>query len=51
MDARRLKRIPPLNPKAPVLSKDDYFTVPPIKRMRRFSDNELQVRFCDRAPM
>lgn len=43
MAAKRLKRIPPMNPNAPVLSKEDYFTIPPIKRMRRFSDEELQV--------
>ena len=42
--ARRLTRIPPINPNAPLLSKDDYFTIPDIKRLRRFSDDELQVR-------
>ena len=41
--ARRLTRIPPINPNAPLLSKDDYFAIPDIKRMRRFSDDELQV--------
>lgn len=41
--AKRLKRIPPMNPHAPVLSKEDYFTVPPVKRLRRFTDNELRV--------
>ncbi len=44
--AKRLKRLPPMNPHAPVLSKEDYFTVPPVKRMRRFSDEELQVQPC-----
>ncbi len=32
-----------------MLSKEDYFTVPPIKRMRRFSDEELQVQPCSMA--
>ena len=50
-DARRLKRIPPMNPNAPVLSKEDYFTVPPLKRMRRFADTELQVNTCSMATM
>ena len=33
-----------MNPSAPVLSKEDYFTIPAIKRLRRCSDNELQVQ-------
>ena len=44
--ARRLTRIPPINPSTPLLSKDDYFTIPDIKRMRRFSDEELKVGAC-----
>ena len=44
MAAKRLRRIPPVNPIAPVLSKEDYFTIPAIKRLRRCSDDELQVR-------
>lgn len=43
MAAKRLKRVPPMNPNAPVLSKEDYFTIPAVKRLRRFSDEELQV--------
>jgi hypothetical protein len=33
-----------MNPSAPVLSKEDYFTIPAIKRLRRCSDDELQVQ-------
>ena len=44
MAAKRLRRIPPINPNAPVLSKEDYFTIPAIKRLCRCSDDELQVR-------
>lgn len=40
---RTAKRLSPVNPDAPTLTKADYFTVPPIKRLRRMTDNELQV--------
>ena len=39
-----------MNPHAPVLSKEDYFTVPPVKRLRRFTDDELQVSLCGMMP-
>ena len=42
----RRRRAPPLNPNAPVLTKEQYFTVPPLKRLRRATDEELRVSFC-----
>ena len=43
-DQRRLRRPPPVNPGAPRLTKDDYFTVPDMKRLRRMRDEELKAR-------
>lgn len=43
MLGRERPRPPPVNAKAPVLKRDGYFTVPDIKRLRRMSDDKLQV--------
>ncbi len=43
-EQRRLRRPPPVNPGAPRLTKDDYFTVPDMKRLRRMRDDELKAR-------
>lgn len=32
-----------MNPKAPKLTKEGYFTVPSLKRLQRFDDAQLQV--------
>ena len=42
----RLRRSPPLNPTAPLLTKEHYFTVPPMQKLRRLSDDGLRVRMC-----
>ena len=42
----RLRRAPPLNPNAPVLTKEQYFTVPPLRQLRRASDDQLKVCCC-----
>jgi hypothetical protein len=43
-EQRRPRRPPPVNPDAPRLTKDDYFTVPDIKRLQRMRDDELKAR-------
>ncbi len=43
-ERRRSRRQPPVNANAPVLVREGYFTVPDIRRLRRMSDDELQVR-------
>ncbi|KAK9829172.1 hypothetical protein WJX72_004291 [[Myrmecia] bisecta] len=39
---KRVRRLPPLNPNAPRLTKPSYFTVPPIKRLRRMTNAQLE---------
>eukprot|EP00884_Botryococcus_braunii_P010934 jgi/Botrbrau1/19842/Bobra.0124s0078.1 len=34
--------LPPINPNAPKLTKKGYFTVPPLKRLQRLRDEQLQ---------
>ena len=46
---QRPHKAAPVNPHAPVLTKDDYFTVPPFHRLRRLSDNDLKVCIGCRA--
>jgi hypothetical protein len=35
--------LPPINLNAPKLTKKGYFTVPPLKRLQRLRDEQLQV--------
>ncbi len=44
-EVRALKqaRLPPVNPGAPQLTKDDYFTVPDMRRLKRMHEDELKV--------
>ena len=41
----RLSRVkappPPVNPDAPTLNREGYFTLPPLKRLQRMTDEEL----------
>ena len=45
-----IRQLPPVNPRAPTLTKPGYYTVPPIKRLRRYSDAQLQAS-PSRPPM
>lgn len=51
LDQRRQLRPPPVNPEAPRLTKDDYFTVPDMRRLRRMADDELKVCVPGSAPL
>lgn len=35
---------PPVNERAPQLTKKEYYTVPPLKKLKRMTDEALQVR-------
>ncbi|KAK9834736.1 hypothetical protein WJX74_008822 [Apatococcus lobatus] len=39
---RPIRQLPPVNSRAPALTKPGYYTVPPIKRLRRYSDQQLR---------
>ncbi len=32
---------PPVNPDTPTLTREGYFTLPPLKRLQRMTDDEL----------
>jgi hypothetical protein len=37
------KLLPPVNPNAPKLTKEGYFTIPPMKHLQRLRDEQLKV--------
>jgi hypothetical protein len=41
---RAQRQRPPVNPEAPVLTKTGYYTVPPVKRLKRMTNQQLKVR-------
>ncbi|BDA51457.1 probable inactive phenolphthiocerol synthesis polyketide s at N-terminal half [Coccomyxa sp. Obi] len=43
LEQGRQPRPPPVNPQAPRLTKDDYFTVPDMRRLKRMRDDELKA--------
>lgn len=43
LEQPRPPRPPPVNPGAPRLTKDDYFTLLDMRRLKRMHDDELKV--------
>ncbi len=43
---RAQRQRPPVNPEAPILTKTGYYTVPPVKRLKRMTNQQLKVQPC-----
>lgn len=41
---RAQRQRPPVNPEAPILTKTGYYTVPPVKRLKRMTNQQLKVK-------
>ena len=42
-EAQRQHVLPPVNPNAPQLTLEEYFTVPPLRQLQRLPDDKLKV--------
>lgn len=47
---RAQRQRPPVNPEAPILTKKGYYTVPPVKRLKRMTNQQLRVPSLPPSP-